>query len=71
MPTDTEGVDKLVEESGYVLKATVTRLNASNEPAVRPVPGLIVAHVDERHRRGSREFKGEDRLSRRRTLRRR
>jgi hypothetical protein len=47
MPTETEGVDKLVEESGYVFKATVTQLNASNEPAVRPIPGLIVAHVDE------------------------
>src|ERR1700686_5051871 len=41
MPTETEGVDKLVEESSYVFKATVTRLDASNEPAVRPGPGLI------------------------------
>jgi hypothetical protein len=50
MPTETEGVDKLVEESSYVFKATVTRLDASNEPAVRPGPGLIVAHVDEAFR---------------------
>ena len=42
-----EGVDTLVEQSRYVFKATVTRLNASNEPAVQPGPGLIVAHVDE------------------------
>jgi hypothetical protein len=50
MPMATEGVDKLVEESSYVFKATVTQLNASNEPAVRPGPGLIVAHVDEAFR---------------------
>jgi hypothetical protein len=50
MPTEAEGVDKLVEESSYVFRATVTQLNASNEPAVRPGPGLIVAHVDEAFR---------------------
>jgi hypothetical protein len=50
MPAATEGVDKLVEESSYVFKATVTQLNASNEPTVRPGPGLIVAHVDEAFR---------------------
>ena len=50
MPAATEGADKLVEESSYVFKATVTQLNASNEPAVRPGPGLIVAHVDEAFR---------------------
>jgi hypothetical protein len=46
MPAETEEVDELVEAS-YVFKATVTQLNASNEPAIRPGPGLIVAHVDE------------------------
>ena len=50
MATETEEVDKLVEESSYVFKATVTQLNASNEPAVRPGPGLIVAHVDDAFR---------------------
>lgn len=50
MATETEGVDKLVAESSYVFKATVTQLNASNEPAVRSGPGLIVAHVDEAFR---------------------
>ena len=42
----TERVDRLVKESSYVFKATVTQLNASNDPSVRPAPGLIVAHVD-------------------------
>jgi hypothetical protein len=46
----TEGVDWLVKESSYVFKATVTQLNASNEPAVPSGPGLIVAHVDEAFR---------------------
>jgi hypothetical protein len=50
MPTETERVDRLVEESSYVFKATVTQLNASNEPSIRPGPGLIVAHVDEAFR---------------------
>jgi hypothetical protein len=50
MATETERVDKLVEKSSYVFKATVTQLNASNEPAIRPGPGLIVAHVDEAFR---------------------
>ncbi len=50
MATETERVDKLVEVSSYVFKATVTQLNASNEPTVRPGPGLIVAHVDEAFR---------------------
>lgn len=52
MPTTqmTERVDRLVQESSYVFKATVTQLNASNEPAVPPSPGLIVAHVDEAFR---------------------
>ncbi len=50
MATDTERVDRLVDESSYVFKATVTQVNASNEPAVRPGPGLIVAHVDEAFR---------------------
>jgi len=47
MATEAGGVDKLVAESSYVFKATVTQLNASNEPTIRPGPGLIVAHVDE------------------------
>ena len=47
MAAAAKGLDKLVEESTYVFKATVTQLNASNEPAVRPGPGLIVAHVDD------------------------
>lgn len=50
MPTEAEGVEKLVEESSYVFKATVTQLNASNEPAAPPGPRLIVAHVDEAYR---------------------
>jgi hypothetical protein len=50
MTTETERVERLVEESSYVFKATVTQINASNEPAVRPGPGLIVAHVDEAFR---------------------
>lgn len=50
MATETEKVDRLVEESSYVFKATVTQLNASNEPAVRSLPGVIVAHVDEAYR---------------------
>jgi hypothetical protein len=50
MPAEVEGVDKLVEESSYVFRATVTQLNASNEPAVPPGPRLIVAHVDEAFR---------------------
>lgn len=50
MATETEKVDRMVEKSTYVFKATVTQLNASNEPAVRPGPGLIVAHVDEAYR---------------------
>jgi hypothetical protein len=40
-------MERHLAESSYVFKATVTQLNASNEPAVRPGPGLIVAHVDE------------------------
>jgi len=47
MAPEIAGIDKLVEESSYVFKATVTQLNASNEPAVQPGPGLLVAHVDE------------------------
>jgi len=50
MATATKELDRLVEESTYVFKATVTQLNASNEPSVRPGPGLIVAHVDEAFR---------------------
>lgn len=50
MTTETERVDRLVEESSYIFKATVMQLNASNEPAVPPGPGLIVAHVDEAFR---------------------
>lgn len=50
MTTETERVNRLVGESSYVFKATVTQLNASNEPAVPPGPGLIVAHVDEAFR---------------------
>jgi hypothetical protein len=50
MATETEELDRLVEESSYVFKATVTQLNASNEPSIRPGPGLIVAHVDEAFR---------------------
>ncbi len=50
MTTEIDRVDRLVEESSYVFKATVTQLDASNEPAVRPGPGLIVAHVDESFR---------------------
>ena len=50
MTTETERVDRLVEESSYVFNATVTQLNASNEPAIRPGPGLIVAHVNEAFR---------------------
>jgi hypothetical protein len=42
-------MDELVEAS-YVFKSTVTQLNASNEPAVRPDPGVIIAHVDEAFR---------------------
>jgi hypothetical protein len=50
MATESEGVERLVAESSYVFKATVTQLNASNESAVRPAPGVIVAHVDEAFR---------------------
>jgi hypothetical protein len=50
MATATKGLERLVEESTYVFKATVTQLDASNEPGVRPGPGLIVAHVDEAFR---------------------
>lgn len=46
MATKAEGLDKVVAESSFVFKATVTRLNASNEPAVPAGPGLIVARVD-------------------------
>jgi hypothetical protein len=64
MAAAAKGLDKLVEESTYVFKATVTQLNASNEPAVRPGPGLIVAHVDEAFRAspsiGVRGLRGRD-----------
>lgn len=64
MATTAKGLDKLVEDSTYVFKATVTQLNASNEPAVPPGPGLIVAHVDEAFRAspsvGVRELRGRD-----------
>ncbi len=50
MAADIDGLDKLVAESTYVFKATVTQFNASNEPSVRPGPELIVAHVDEAFR---------------------
>src|SRR5579859_2555987 len=50
MAEETEELDKLVAESSYVFKATITQLNASNEPTVRPGPGLIVAHVDDAFR---------------------
>jgi hypothetical protein len=65
MPTErTEGVDRFVKESSYVFKATVAQLNASNEPAVPPGPGLIVAHVDEAFRAspsvGVRGLRGRD-----------
>ena len=46
MATETERLDKLVDESSYVFKATVMQLSASNEPAIRPGPELIIAHVD-------------------------
>jgi hypothetical protein len=64
MAADIDGLDKLVAESSYVFKATVTQLNASNEPGVRPGPGLIVAHVDEAFRAspsvGVRGFRGRE-----------
>jgi len=60
MATSMERVDELVEESSYVFKATVTQLNASNEPAVRAGPGLIVARVDEAFR--ARETVGVENL---------
>lgn len=64
MAATAKGLDKLVEDSTYVFKATVTQLNASNEPAVRPGPGLIVAHVDEAFRAspsvGVRGLRGRD-----------
>jgi hypothetical protein len=50
MAAEIERVDRLVEESSYVFKATVTQLNASNEPAVRSGPGHIIAHVEEAFR---------------------
>ena len=50
MARGAEEVDRLVEESSYVFKGAVTQLNASNEPAIRPGPGLIVAHVNEAFR---------------------
>jgi hypothetical protein len=50
MATVNEAVDRLVKESSYVFEGTVTQLNASNEPAVRPGPAVIVAHVDEAFR---------------------
>jgi hypothetical protein len=50
MPAQIEEVDRLVAESSYVFKATIAQINASNEPAVRPGPGLVVAHVDEPYR---------------------
>jgi hypothetical protein len=43
MATANETVERLVNESSYVFEATVTQLNASNEPAVLP-PEVIVAH---------------------------
>jgi hypothetical protein len=43
-------MDRLVEESRYVFRSTIVELNASNEPAVRSGPGLVVAHVDEAFR---------------------
>ena len=64
MAATAKGLDKLVEDSTYVFKATVTQLNASNEPAIRPGPGLIVAHVDEAFRAspsvGVRGLRGRD-----------
>jgi hypothetical protein len=54
MPTEkTERMDRLVQESSYIFKATVTQLHASNEPAVPAGPGLIVAQVDEAIRASS------------------
>ena len=47
MTVEAEGLDSLVEQSSYVFQSTVAQLKASNEPAVAPGPGLIVAHVDE------------------------
>ncbi len=35
-----------VDAAPLIFKATVARINASNEPSVRPGPGLIVARVD-------------------------
>jgi len=35
-----------VDAATLIFKATVARINASNEPSVRPGPGLIVAQVD-------------------------
>jgi hypothetical protein len=64
MAATPKGLDKLIEDSTYVFKATVTQLNSSNEPAVRPGPGLIVAHVDEAfrasHSVGLRGLRGRD-----------
>jgi hypothetical protein len=50
MTTETEKVDRLVEESSYVFKATVMQVNASNEPAVRPclnpaLPAIFAGEV--------------------------
>jgi hypothetical protein len=50
MATEAERVEKLVADSSYIFRATVTQLGASNEPAVRPGPEMIVAHVDEAFR---------------------
>jgi hypothetical protein len=41
-----EVVEKLVGAASLIFKATVTRLNASNEPTIPPRPGLVVGRVD-------------------------
>jgi hypothetical protein len=50
MATAHKDLERLVDESTYVFKATVTQLNASNEPSIRSAAGLIVAHVEEAFR---------------------
>jgi hypothetical protein len=53
MPANVEEVERLVEESSIILKATVSRLSHSNEPAFPSGDRSVLAQVDGVFRSGS------------------
>jgi hypothetical protein len=53
MPANVEEVERLVEESSLIFKATVSSLDHSNEPGFPHGDSSVVAHIDGVFRAGS------------------